>query len=151
MQYNKDKGGDEMFKDRLKQARKRAGMTQDQVAKALRIAKSTYAGYETGNSEPDMDKIEQLMRELEVDANFLWQDEMKRRSPNFSAREIEIINLYRSLDEAGKAFIDHALEFASRTVTDPIAGKETDYADVREEALAAQRKRISECDPAKAE
>ena len=38
-----------------------------------------------------------------------------------------------------------------RTVTDPIAGKETDYEDVREEALAAQRKRISECDPAKAE
>ena len=78
-------------------------------------------------------------------------DEMKRKSPNLSAREIEIINLYRSLDEDSKSFIDHALKFALRTVTDPIAGKETDYEDVREESLAARMKRIIECDPAKAE
>ena len=76
---------------------------------------------------------------------------MKRKSQNLSAREIEIINLYRSLDEDSKSFINHALKFALRTVTDPIAGKETDYEDVREESLAARMKRIIECDPAKAE
>ena len=91
------------------------------------------------------------MRELMQYNKDKGGDEMKRKSPNLSAREIEIINLYRSLDEDSKSFIDHALKFALRTVTDPIAGKETDYEDVREEALAAQRKRISECDPAKAE
>lgn len=98
-------------------------MTQDQVAKVLRIAKSTYAGYETGNSEPDMEKIEQLMIILNVDANFLWQDEIKSSSPNFSLREIDLIDSYRVLDEAGKEFIDRAIAFALRTITDPIAGK----------------------------
>lgn len=36
------------FHDRLKQARKNAGMTQEGVAKLLGVAKSTYSGYETG-------------------------------------------------------------------------------------------------------
>lgn len=112
-----------MFKERLKEARNRACMTQDQVAKVLRIAKSTYAGYETGNSEPDMEKIEQLMTILNVDANFLWRDEIKSSSPNFSKREIDLIDSYRVLDEAGKEFIDRAIAFALRTITDPIAGK----------------------------
>lgn len=112
-----------MFRERLKQARNRSGLTQDQIAKLLDIAKSTYAGYETGNSEPDMSRIEKLMNILDVDANFLWQDEMKTISPNFSLEEIELIDAYRALDEAGKAFIDHATRFALRISSDPIAGK----------------------------
>ena len=65
-----------MFKDRLKEARQRANLTQAQLADAIGIAKTTVTGYERGNSEPDIKKIEQIMSVLKVDANFLFQDEM---------------------------------------------------------------------------
>ncbi len=70
-----------------------------------------------------MSRIEKLMNILDVDANFLWQDEMKTISSNFSLEEIELIDAYRALDEAGKAFIDHAIRFSLRISSDPIAGK----------------------------
>lgn len=66
-----------MFKDRLREARLRAGFTQSQLAAQVGVAKSTLNGYERGNSEPDMKKIEKIMSVLGVDANYLWQDEMK--------------------------------------------------------------------------
>lgn len=37
-----------MLKDKLRQARKNAGFTQLQVAKAIGVTESTYCGYETG-------------------------------------------------------------------------------------------------------
>ena len=45
------------FKDRLKEARLNNNMTQEQVAKKIGIAKSTFTGYEKGNSEPNMSTI----------------------------------------------------------------------------------------------
>ena len=72
------------FKDRLKQARQNKGMTQEQLAHEIGIAKSTVAGYEVGNREPTMNKILEIMQVLDTDANFLWQDEMEdiKNSPD---------------------------------------------------------------------
>ena len=61
---------------------------------------------------------------------------------------------YELADSDTRAKIDALIAEAfmhTLSESDPIAGKETDYEDIREKALAAQRKRISECDPAKAE
>lgn len=66
-----------MFKDRLREARRLAKLTQGQLAEQIGVATSTLTGYEKGNSEPDMKKIEKIMSALGVDANFLWQDEMR--------------------------------------------------------------------------
>lgn len=62
------------FEDRLKEARKAAKLTQEQAALKIGVAKSTWAGYESGNSQPDTLKIAKIMDALKVDANFLWQD-----------------------------------------------------------------------------
>lgn len=64
------------FNDRLKEARNNAGLTQEQLAKKLGLAKSTITGYEKGTSEPNMITVKNLMDILKVDANYLWQDEM---------------------------------------------------------------------------
>ncbi|MEG2429341.1 MAG: helix-turn-helix transcriptional regulator, partial [Oscillospiraceae bacterium] len=64
------------FKDRLKQARLAFGITQLDLGNKISVAKSTITGYEKGNSEPDMLKLTNIMNVLNVDANFLFQDEM---------------------------------------------------------------------------
>lgn len=41
------------FKDKLIELRKSRGMTQDELAKALKVARSTIGNYEKGLREPD--------------------------------------------------------------------------------------------------
>ena len=62
---------------RIKEARKSAKLTQLQAATLIGVAKSTWAGYESGNSTPDIDKLVKIMDVLGVDANYLWQDYKK--------------------------------------------------------------------------
>lgn len=64
------------FNERLREARNAKGYTQEQLGNLVGVAKSTIAGYESGNSQPDISRINELMRALDVDANYLWQDEM---------------------------------------------------------------------------
>ena len=106
-----------MFKDRLKEARQKIRLTQAQAAEAIGVAKSTYAGYETGHSEPDLQKIEKLLDVLKVDANFLWQDEAAEKggyANRLSLEEERLLERYRALDEWGKRAIDAIMEVESQ-------------------------------------
>lgn len=104
------------FNDRLKEARLLKGMTQEQLAKAIGVAKSTITGYEKGNSEPDVRKIQLMLRELNVDANYLWQDEMNEVASNnkllLNISEYPLIVKYRRLNDSGKEYIDSQLDYA---------------------------------------
>ena len=77
------------FGDRLKAARINKGMTQEQLAAALGIAKSTLTGYEKGNREPDVFKIKKLAETLDVDANYLLG--IEKSSPDSNASEEDIL------------------------------------------------------------
>ena len=59
------------FGDKLREARKNKGYTQEQIAHLLGIAKSTYTGYEKGVREPDLFKIKRLVEVLDVDSSWL--------------------------------------------------------------------------------
>lgn len=90
------------LKDRIKEARLANGFTQEQLANKIGIAKSTLAGYEKGNREPNLETTIKLMSVLGIDANYLWQDEMselcdKHFSPSMC--EIELIEKYRFISE----------------------------------------------------
>ena len=83
------------FKDRLKEARIAGGLTQKQLAEKLGIGGTTVTGYEKGNSEPNVNTIGKIMEILHVDANFLWQDEMRDLdAKNFTASEIKMVKKY---------------------------------------------------------
>lgn len=98
------------FKDRLKEARLSKKLTQEQVAKQIGVAKSTFTGYEKGNSEPNMLNISKIMEVLNVDANFLFQDEVKKTAQIFAnIEEKEILEKYRALDAHGKEMVDFTL------------------------------------------
>ena len=92
---------------RLKEARKISGLTQDQLAKSVGVAPTTLSGYETGHREPEMAVLYKIMKVLNVDANYLFQDEMRdlQSSASLSADEFEHISKYRSLDDHGKRIV----------------------------------------------
>lgn len=111
--------------DRMKEARKNKGLTQESIAKEIGVAKSTYTGYEKGNSEPNMLILSRIMNVLEVDANFLFQDEMDElRSATATPQEMEhIIKKYRSLDLYGKEAVDSVLNVEWQRCTKQVKPK----------------------------
>lgn len=104
------------FHDRLKEARTKKKLTQEKLAHEIGVAKSTYTGYEKGNSEPNMLVLSKLMDALDVDANFLFQDESRiRYDTHATPAEMEhLVKKYRSLDDYGKEAVDGVLDVESR-------------------------------------
>ena len=101
------------FKDRIKEARLNKKLTQEELAKRIGVAKSTLAGYEGGIREPNIDTTIKIMAALDIDANYLWQDEMNELggiSTDLTYDEIEHIKKYRVLDEHGKDVVDIVLD-----------------------------------------
>lgn len=101
------------FYDRLKEARVNAELTQEQLADKLGVAKSTLSGYESGNREPTVATIAKALKILNIDANFLYQDEMDALGGNpvkLKYNEMKHIEKYRDLDSHGKEMVDFVLE-----------------------------------------
>lgn len=110
------------FNDRIKEARLASGLTQEQVADKIGIAKSTLTGYEKGNREPSIPTVKKLMDILNVDANFLYQDEMTELRQTdetyYSKIEQEVIKKYRCLDNRGREAVDLLLDKEYRYSTE---------------------------------
>ena len=61
------------FSSKLKEARLRSGLTQQDIANKLNIDKSTYSGYETGKREPFVERIKELASILGVSGDYLLE------------------------------------------------------------------------------
>jgi len=61
----------EVFPSRLKKAREYYGLTQNDVAKALKIGTSTYTNYEAGKREPNMEILAMLSKLYDVKSDWL--------------------------------------------------------------------------------
>ena len=95
------------FGDKLREARKNKGYTQEQIAHLLGIAKSTYTGYEKGVREPDVFKIKRLVEVLDVDSS--WLLGVDDSPSSITGAEYQAIKKYRALDERGKMAVDSTL------------------------------------------
>ena len=103
--------------DRIKEARIRKGLTQEQLGELIGVAKTTITGYEK-NREPTAAKVGEIADALDVDANFLFQDEVKILHANHASLiEMEIIKRYRDLDDHGKEMVDMVLDKEHARVT----------------------------------
>ena len=99
------------FNDRLKESRTNAGLTQEQLSEKLGIAKSTLSGYESGNREPSIATVAKILDILDVDANYLYQDEVEKiTNVVINIEEKTILEKYRELDEHGREMVDFTLE-----------------------------------------
>lgn len=59
------------FGDRLKEATKKAGLTQYQLADAAGIPRGTINGYATGNLIPPAERLQSMAKVLGVSAEYL--------------------------------------------------------------------------------
>lgn len=67
--------------ERLKKARKDKKLTQQSVADALGVAKSTYCGYESGFRKPDVLTVQRLAAILDVTGSYIIGSEVKESDP----------------------------------------------------------------------
>lgn len=68
---------------RIKEARERAGLTQEELAKRVGVTGSAITNYEKETSHPKEAIMYALIDELGVDANYLFQDCVKiKQSPS---------------------------------------------------------------------
>ncbi len=106
------------FKDRLKQARERSGLTQNELAIKLDIVSSkTVSHYENGIVFPKKEALIRLFAVLNVTPNFLFQDyinkSVEKNKIILSSEEIELVTKYRKLNDYGKRIIKTILDVKS--------------------------------------
>ena len=95
------------FGDRLRDARLQKGLTQEQLAQQIGVAKSTLTGYEKGNREPGVFKIKKILEVLEVDSDYLLGIDRTKKASEPDESDSEAIyeelgfKIYKTLLEYG--------------------------------------------------
>jgi transcriptional regulator with XRE-family HTH domain len=70
-----------ILSSRLKFIRRMRGVTQQQVADAINVSRTTYSTYERGRAEPDVELLRRLSEFYKVSADFLLQIDIKSEDP----------------------------------------------------------------------
>ncbi|RQW65988.1 XRE family transcriptional regulator [Listeria sp. SHR_NRA_18] len=83
-----------LFKDRLKDLRKKKGITQAQLGEKVNVTNVSISGYENGNRFPDTETLEELASYFEVSTDYLLG---RTDTPN-----IEEKKKYNSIDDIVK-------------------------------------------------
>lgn len=99
--------------NRLRERREQLGLTQGEVASLLGITPGAVGNYENGVSTPKADILFRVFDALKCDANYLFQDEMKKRQAEDKATPLEMEHLvkkYRDLDDHGTKMVDFTLQ-----------------------------------------
>jgi transcriptional regulator with XRE-family HTH domain len=79
-----------MFAKRLKQLRKIRKLPMQDIADAIGVAKSTYAGYESGYRQPTLETIQLIAKKLNTTADYLLglSDLLVPLEPTNNAKEL---------------------------------------------------------------
>lgn len=91
-----------MFSKELKGLRKKCGLTQQELANELKLAKSTISMYENGKREPDFETEELIADYFNVDINTL-RGIKDKEAAIFSEHEKKVIFAYRSHPDMQKS------------------------------------------------
>lgn len=82
--------------EKLKRLRSEKNMTQNDVAKILKVDRSTYAKYETGDSSPDYEKLLTLSRIFNCSTDYLLGRDITKK-PELSPHYDEVEELLETL------------------------------------------------------
>ena len=91
-----------MFSKELKGLRKKCGLTQQELADELKLAKSTISMYENGKREPDFETEELIADYFNVDINTL-RGIKDKEAAIFSEHEKKVIFSYRNHPDMQKS------------------------------------------------
>lgn len=111
------------FGERLKQVRKEKGITQAQLAQKIGVVKTTITGYERGNRQPDVQKIKELAKALDVTGDYLLDIDLNSSAEADSPvtpEEMVRVKKFRVLDVHGQELVDVVLdkEYSRMTAAD---------------------------------
>lgn len=108
-----------MFDNRLRLLREERGLTQKQVAEALKINPRTYASYENNEREPNSEILISISNLFDISVDYLlglddarvFKHEVVQKVPEqLSTAEMDLINAYRTLSCQGKEFLQTMLK-----------------------------------------
>lgn len=104
---------------RIAEARKQRKLTQVELAQLLGVSKGAVANYENEFCTPKTEMMYKLFEVLQVDANYLYQDDMASPPAGvlLSPDEAHIVSVYRSLPPEGRAQLQTQLLLVSNTFT----------------------------------
>lgn len=95
---------------RIKEARSRAGFTQEQLAALLEVSKGAVGNYENDTNYPKAEMVTRLCAVLKCDPNYLYQDDVEPAGHfQVAFPERAMLKKYRSLDDHGKDMVDTVL------------------------------------------
>ena len=109
---------------RIKQAREKKGLTRNELAKIVDVTPSAISNYENEISSPKEPILYKLMEALECDANYLFQDDMKKS--NYEPMEIDFDPL-QDIDSSNRVVIMHK---GNKAGQDVIELSKEDFEDV---------------------
>lgn len=91
---------------RIKEAREALHLTQKELADKIGITASSITNYENETSHPKEPILYKLINELQVDANFLFQDSVATKKSSAEAEDDfrlnKIVEIYSGMNEAGQ-------------------------------------------------
>ena len=99
------------FSSRLRQAREQANLTQQDFAKKLGVTKNAISNYENGVSSPKWDILVKVFDVLQVEPNFLYQDDFTFNCNGnaLTSTQVSLLSVFNELNEEGQGkVIDYA-------------------------------------------
>jgi len=98
--------------NKIKEARERMGLTQIELGEKLGITGSAVTNYENNVSHPKEPILYKLFEVLEVDPNYLFQDEVsiKDKSGVLKINEKALLKKYNNLNTSGQTKVDEYID-----------------------------------------
>ena len=95
---------------RLKEARERKGLLQNELADLIHVSRQAYSLYEKGDRHPSWDTVIVLVKVLGVSADYLLglTDDPSPARP-LDPTEQAVVDAYKLLDERGRSTVDITL------------------------------------------
>lgn len=92
---------------RIKDARISKGLKQEDLARLIGVTKGAVGNYEADYSSPKDIVLYKIFEVLNVDANYIFQDNIKNKKtpPPLTAEENNLINQYRELNTTGQKML----------------------------------------------
>lgn len=132
----------EAIGQRLREERKRAGLTLPDFGQVGGVQKNAQLAYEAGERTPDAGYLAQVEAELGVDVLFVLTGRRERKLDALSTRERELLDRFTQLPEKHKEHVETSLLLAymayqdRRAVHDEVDGSAAPVKPVRKSKLA---------------
>lgn len=95
----------------IKRLREKYNLTQLELAEIAGVTDKAVSCWELGKSAPRMGAIEKIARHFNITkSEVISFDSENTETETYTQEELEIIQLYRSLNDDGKVFIEHIKE-----------------------------------------